>query len=238
MDARTCLVYSVDLNDPRHPPSKLPGPPMQRLARRSVLALSAAIPAGLFLGSARAADGPLESVIKARASLEALIAAFEQTRVIGLLAAPVKSKGELTIVRPDALRWELFAPDATTYWVTREGVAYRSGSTGKAGRAPPGGFGAVLGDVLVFLGGDLKTLAARYELTATEVKGGAVKLVAVPRAPEVKRLLSRLELDTNPERWGVSRVVIEEPTGDSSAIELGPNQKNPRVDPAKMKPPA
>lgn len=211
---------------------------MQRLARRSLLALAASLPAAAVLGTARAGDGPLDRVIQARVGLETLIAGFEQTRVIGLLAEPVKSKGEVTIVRPDALRWELFAPDATTYWVTRDGVAYRSGSSGKSARAPKGGFAAVLGDVMILLGGDLRALEQRYALTATEMKSGGVKIVAVPRAADVKRLLTRLELETNPEKWGVSRVVIEEPTGDSSTIVLGPNQKNPKVDPAKMKPPA
>ena len=47
------------------------------------------------------------SITKARATIKTLQAPFKQTRVIGLLASEVKSKGKLTLVRPDRLRWDL-----------------------------------------------------------------------------------------------------------------------------------
>jgi hypothetical protein len=42
---------------------------------------------------------------------------------------------------------------------------------------------------------------------------------------------------TNAEKWGISRVVIEEPKGDSSTIDFAANEKNPKVPPEKMTPP-
>ena len=100
------------------------------LHRRHVLALMAAAPVAFSLGSARAdaTSDALDALGKARKPLKTLIAKLSQTRVIGLLAEPVVSSGQLTLVNPDQLRWDLFAPDDITYWVNPSGIAYRSGT--------------------------------------------------------------------------------------------------------------
>src|SRR5688500_17131498 len=64
-------------------------------------------------------------ITKAREGLKTVTARFAQTRTVGLLAADVNSKGAMTIVRPDRLRWDLEPPDAVTYWIGPEGIAYR-----------------------------------------------------------------------------------------------------------------
>ena len=212
--------------------------PSARLLRRTFVLLGAAAPI-LASGVARAdaTDDALAAVTKARKDLKTLIARFTQVRKVGLLAEEVKSTGELTVVMPDQLRWELFPPDAITFWVSKKGISYKDGK-GKVGKAPPGALGTLLPDLITFLGGDIGSLRSRYEITATQASDGAVSISAVPKNDDAKKALKRLDVVTNAERWGVSKISILEPSGDSSTITFETNKKNEKVDAAKMKPPA
>ena len=88
---------------------------------------------------------------------------FTQERTIGILAAKVRSTGTLTLVRPDRLRWELAPPDDVVYWVTPEGLAYKSPTRqgqGPRERQPAVKIAAALDDLRTLLGGDLGALRA------------------------------------------------------------------------------
>lgn len=209
--------------------------------RRSFLVgLAVSAGAATFPLAARADDvgDVLAKITKARAGLKTLVATFAQERTIGLLATVVKSEGELTMVRPDRLRWELKPPDAVTYWVGPEGFAFATpNGGGHAGKAAAGRFGAVLGDLLVFLGGDLEKLRTRYELAVRAREGGGMVLLARPRSEDVKKHVKSLELVAGPELWGIQRVVIEEQGGDQSVITFTKLERDVPVDPARMVPP-
>jgi outer membrane lipoprotein-sorting protein len=214
---------------------------MSPFSRRSFLAASVFAPAALAAPSVALADDvgdALDRISAARASLKSLVAPFSQVRSIGLLASEVKSTGELTLVRPDRLRWEIFPPDAVTYWILPDGLYMRSSSSPKAIKAPPnaGKFGAVLGDILAFTGGDLKRLGDRYDLSVPS-KDGGITLVAVPKAPELRKIVSRIETRTTADLWGVQKVTIEEASGDKSVVDFGPSVRDGNIDAAKMKPP-
>lgn len=209
--------------------------------RREFLSGVAAVPAAaVFAASATAwgdeVDDTLGRITKARSTIQTLQAEFSQKRVIGLLATAVESKGKLSLVRPDRLRWELFAPDAITYWVGPDGLAIRTdeGVT-RVGRASAGKFGAVLLDLMVMLGGDVTKLRSRYELAVSERDGG-VRLSAKPKAAEVAKHISKLKMTTGRQLWDVTRVSIQEKSGDSSVISFGTFSKNLTIPPAYMKP--
>ncbi|APR87540.1 hypothetical protein A7982_12889 [Minicystis rosea] len=181
-------------------------------------------------------DGVLADIAKARSSVQTLVAPFTQERVIGLLATAVKSEGEMILVRPDRLRWELKPPDAMTYWITPEGIAYASPSGGSGvGKGAAGKFGAVLGDLMTLIGGDMTKLRARYDLSM-ERKAGVV-LTARPTTDEVKKHVKSLVLAVAPDLWTVQRIEIEEGAGDRSVITFGKVARDVKVDPAKMVPP-
>jgi len=190
------------------------------------------------------AEGPeanvpevLEKIRKARATLKTLVAPFKQTRSVGLLATTVKSKGELILVTPDRLRWELFAPDAATYWITPEGLAFATPKGGvRAGKGAAGRFGAVLSDLMVMIGGDLRKLQARYTFTVPDETDG-VTLVATPKVEALKKLVKKLELEAGSQLWDIERIVIEEKNGDRSTISFSNVKRNLPVDPKKMRPP-
>lgn len=189
--------------------------------------------------SARAdgVDDVLADIKKARAGIKTLTGTFSQERTIGLLATAVKSEGELTLVAPNQLRWELKPPDAITYWITPEGFAFATPKGGGGvGKGAAGRFGAVLSDMLLLLGGDLSKLRARYTLSVPSRKDGLI-MVFEPKAEEVKKYVKRIEMRAGPELWTVRRIEIEEVNGDMSVITFNTIERDKPVDPAKMKPP-
>jgi outer membrane lipoprotein-sorting protein len=208
--------------------------------RRDFLLVTTAAFGALSLPRAARADDvddALGEITKARAGMKTLVAPFTQERTIGLLASVVKSDGEMTLVRPDRLRWELAPPDAITYWISPEGFAFATPNGGASvGKGAAGRFGAVLGDMLVLLGGDLSTLRARYELGVKRSPDG-IALTAKPKAEEVAKHVRSLEMSAGPELWTVHRVSIEEKSGDKSVITFGKLARDGKVDPAKMVPP-
>jgi outer membrane lipoprotein-sorting protein len=209
------------------------------MERRFFLALLAA-GATLSLGIPARADDVSEAlagIARARASLKTLTVPFTQERTIGLLASTVKSEGELTMVRPDRLRWELKAPDAVTYWITPEGFSYATSSGGASvGKAAAQRFAAVLGDLTALVGGDLESLRKRYDL-AVPSKSDGVVLVATPRAEDVKKHVKSLELVTTRDLADLRKITIEEKNGDRSVITFGKAVRDAAIDPAKMAPP-
>jgi outer membrane lipoprotein-sorting protein len=179
----------------------------------------------------------LADIAKARTGLQTLTGTFTQERTIGLLATAVKSEGELTIVRPDRLRWELRPPDAITYWIGPEGLAYETPSGGASvGKSAAGRFAAVLGDLMTLMGGDLAKLRARYDLAVERGEAGLV-LGARPTADDVKKHVRSLTLRLRPNLWSVDRVEIEEVSGDRSVISFAAMTRDAKVDPARMLPP-
>ncbi|HEU4405025.1 MAG TPA: outer membrane lipoprotein carrier protein LolA [Polyangiaceae bacterium] len=210
------------------------------MTTRPALSRRAALGLALWLGAPRplradAADEALRDVGRAREKLRSLACPFTQERLLGLLANKVTSRGDLTLVRPDRLRWHLEPPDEATYWLTPEGVAYRSREGG--GKASGGPFGALLGDLLVALGGDLAKLRARYAVGAERGAEG-LTLTLTPKAADAAKALRSLRLSLAPDLLSPTRLVLEEPGDDRATITFGPATLNAPVDPARMKPPA
>jgi hypothetical protein len=179
-------------------------------------------------------DDVLAKIARARATLKTLVGPFTQARKIGMLATEVKSTGAMTLVRPDRLRWELFAPDEIIYWVTPEGLAYKS-KNGQ-GRAPGNvaRIAAVLADLRVVLGGDLGALRARYELTLVSATNGAA-FEATPRKPMPGVL--KIAFALGPDLVRPTRATLVESARDKTGIVFGDLQRDVAVDPAKMRPP-
>ncbi len=119
-------------------------------------------------------------------------------------------------------------------------IAYRTDKgVVRAGKEAAGRFATVLTDLLVFVGGDLAKLEPRYSVRApSREKDGALNVIAEPRADDVKKLVRVVRFQTTPDLWAVRRIEIEEAGGDRSLIEFGPAQRDPKVDPATMRPPA
>lgn len=207
--------------------------------RTFLLATLALAAASTHVTEARAddVDDTFAEIKKAREKIKTMVAAFSQERTIGLLSSTVKSEGEMTLVRPDKLRWELKSPDAVVYWITPDGFAFSTASGGaNVSKTAAKKFGDVLSDLLIFLGGDLDKLKTRYDFSVPSKKDGVV-LRAAPKTEEVKKVVKSLELSVAADLWTVKKIVIEEKSGDRSVITFTKVQKDVKVDDAKMKPP-
>lgn len=210
------------------------------IARRHLLAsLGWAAASGLGLtamtrdASANKLHDALRKISNGRAELRTLQATFRQTREIGLLATKVVSTGKLTLAMPNRMRWDLFAPDDVSYWLGPDGLAMRNrdGVT-KVGKTSAKRFAAVLGDLLILLGGNIRKLQKRY---AIEVSGNLLSLT--PKAKTVAKHVRRIELKMAGDHLARAVTIIEA-NGDNSVIEFGPYTKNAAVEPEYMQPPS
>ena len=202
--------------------------------KRRALLLGAASLVLTRPASADPLDDALARVAKARASLKTLTGPFTQERTIGLLAAKVRSTGTMTLVRPDRLRWELAPPDDVVYWITPEGIAYRTASS--HGRVPASGerVAASLRDLRTLLGGDLADLRTRYDL---RLAGDPASLVfdATPRDPAAK--LTRIRFGLMPDECTPRFAELYEGERDRTRIDFGALRRDAAVDPSLLRPP-
>lgn len=67
----------------------------------------------LLLATTRADNGPLETWLKRQATITTLDADFTQERKLPALKNPVTTKGRITFVKPDKVRWQLGDPVET-----------------------------------------------------------------------------------------------------------------------------
>jgi outer membrane lipoprotein-sorting protein len=213
---------------------------MTRSLSRRIVLQSLAVAGALALtrrAHADPLDDALARIAKARASLRTLVGPFTQERTISLLSTSVRSQGKLFLVRPDRLRWELEPPDDVVYWITPEGLAYRS-KTGQ-GRIPAtqARLASSLDDLRTLLGGDLSRLRGRYDLRLLpETPGGEVGFEATPRDPAMPLKLLRFGVAAD----GVTPRYAElfEAAKDKTRIEFGALQRDVPVDPSLVRPPS
>lgn len=207
------------------------------VCRRLFIAGSAVL---LASRDARADGDPgdlIARVGRARAPVRTLQGTFEQTRTIGLLAADVRSRGTVMLLRPDRLRWDLAAPDDVTFWVGPEGLAYKSAHG--HGRLPAASarVGAALDDLRTMLGGDLARLRDRWDLRVMRDDATGAELEAIPWAGVVAHL-QRLRFSLSPDLVRPVRALLVEGPRDHTAINFGELTINAPVDDALMHPPA
>jgi outer membrane lipoprotein-sorting protein len=142
----------------------------------------------------------------------------------------------MTLVRPDRLRWELAPPDEIVYWVTPEGLAYRSRAGSGVVRGSTAKVAASLDDMRVLLGGDLAQLSSRYDLTVSGPDDGPFTFEASPR-PGVTAAVQHLTFTIAADRVTPVRTVLVEGPKDRTEIDFGVLAKNVAVDPALVRTP-
>jgi len=207
-----------------------------RIGRRALLVGAST---SLVAGRASAAD-PVDSLLvrvaSARSSLHTLQGPFVQTRSIGLLATDVRSTGTLTLLRPDRLRWELAPPDAITFWIGPEGLAYRDAHGQARLPATTARMAGALDDLRTLLGGDPSRLRERWNLSVVRDDATGAELDATPRALAGAPLRG-LRFALAPDLVRPVRVTLTEGPRDRTVIEFGTLVVDGPVDGATMRPP-
>jgi hypothetical protein len=160
---------------------------------------------------------------------------FTQTRTIGLLSTDVRSTGTVTLVRPDRLRWELAPPDSVTFWVTPEGLSYRSAHGAGQMPAASAHIGSALDDLRTLLGGDLSRLRERWDLRVVRDDAGGAEIEAQPH-PGAGGTLRNLRMALTPDLVRPTRALLVEGARDRTVIEFGALAVNEPVDDPRMRP--
>jgi hypothetical protein len=186
--------------------------------------------------SASAAEDLTERIRRARSKVRSLRGPFEQTRTVGLLATDVHSKGTLTLVRPERLRWELAPPDEVTFWVGPEGLAYRSAHGHGRVQAGSADVSGALDDLRAVIGGDVTGLRERWEMRVLRDDATGAEIEATPK-PNVPSHLQRLRFALAPDLVRPTRALLVEGPRDRTSIEFGPMVIDGPVDDAEMRPP-
>jgi hypothetical protein len=205
------------------------------LLRRSLLSASLSLPFARVARAEASAEDLLERIARARAPVHTLQGPFTQTRTIGLLATDVRSRGTLTLVRPDRLRWELAAPDDVTFWITPEGLAYRSAHGQGQLSAASVRVGGALEDLRTLVGGDLARLRERWELRCLRHDASGAEIEATARSGSASPLRSS-RLALAPDLVRPVRAVLVEGSRDKTVIEFGQLVIDAPVEDARMRP--
>ena len=204
--------------------------------RRFALGATALLASRAARGDTDAVAALIARVGRARSALRTLQGPFQQTRTIGLLKADVHSNGTFALVRPDRLRWELAPPDDVTFWLSPEGLAYKTAhGTGRL-PATAASLGGALEDLRTVLGGDLGKLRERWELGVVRDEATGVEFEATPRAGTVARLQS-LRFSLTPDSGQPTRVLLVEGPRDHTVIEFGTLIINAPIEETRMIPP-
>jgi outer membrane lipoprotein-sorting protein len=210
-----------------------------KLDRRAFLG---AVAASLWPATAHAdaVDDLLGRIADARNGLTTVRATFKQTRTISVMATEIVSTGSLALVRPDRLRWDLDPPDAVTYWIGPEGLTMKNAEgVTKIDKASTDRFAAVLADLMIMLGGDVRSLRARYAIKMKE-KEDHLQLSFTPNAgTSLAKHIKRVALTTPKDDLAKLRAVgIYEQNDDKSIIRFASWEKNATIAPDEMKPPS
>jgi hypothetical protein len=207
-----------------------------RPGRRALLAGAVTCLVTRRASAADPVDSLLARIASARAALRSLKGPFTQTRTIGLLATDVRSTGLLTLVRPDRLRWELAPPDAITFWIGPEGLAYRDAQGQARMPAATARMAGALDDLRALLGGDPARLRERWDLHVVRDDATGAEIDATPR-PSAQAPLQGLRFALGPDLVRPVRAALTEGPRDRTVIEFGTLVVDGPVDAESMKPP-
>lgn len=175
----------------------------------------------------------LSAVANARAGVTTLRSNFTQERTMRLLATRVTSKGTLTFVAPDRLRWELAAPDDVVYWVGPEGLSFRTRSSKATMPKADAKVARGLTDLRALLGGDLRTLGERYVLRGAR---GSEDVEIAGTAKDPKASIQGFSLVLDKGLVLPRRARLLEGKSDTVEITFANGAVNGPVDPRTMRP--
>jgi outer membrane lipoprotein-sorting protein len=206
------------------------------LTRRTLLSAFATLAVVREARAASPLEDLLERIARARAPIRTLRGPFTQTRTIGLLSTDVRSTGTMTLLRPDRLRWDLDPPDGVTFWVTPEGLAYRSEHGEGRVSLEKARVGRGLEDLRTLFGGDLARLSERWQMNVVHDDASGAEIEATPRTPDTGALRN-LRMTLRPDLVRPARAVLVEGPRDRTVIEFGSLAVNETLDESRLRPP-
>jgi outer membrane lipoprotein-sorting protein len=168
-----------------------------------------------------AVDAFLRRLAAANAPHQGLTATFLQRKQMSLFRTEVITRGQVQFRRPDTLRWETFAPDASQLLVKGERAEFRlPGTKPRVIDLSQGGIvGTLVHQMLVWLGArPADDLAREYKIKLTEADARA-RLQLVPRQGFLAQRITSLELEFDTQLI-LRRIAVHQKDGDNTLIEF------------------
>lgn len=215
-----------------------------RIAREARRAATAALLA-LVLGSgapARAAEPTakqptLESLMRGMASTSGVVAHFREVKELGLLSAPLETRGILHFVPPDRLARQTLEPSRSRLVIDGERVAYRDEAGDEVADLSSSPLAQeFVKSFIVLFNGDLETLRERYEPELRVAAGGEAParwtLVLRPRHRPLADVIEHITLEGRGRV--LERIALRETDGDRSITTFEDVEVDRRFDPDEL----
>ena len=162
----------------------------------------------------------LEQIDKAAVGMKNMQCDFTQTRSMKLLSTEMKSRGVMSFMRPDKLRWQYVAPYDYTFILNGDRVHLKSSKSTKNIDVQGNKMFRQITSIILncITGSGLKSVADfRVELYEA---GGSYMARLYPKKKELKQIYEVIEIQFNAALTMVSTVNMKERTGDATLIRL------------------
>ena len=172
----------------------------------------------------------LQKVEEKAASVSAFSCAFRQERRLALFSKPVVFRGDLTIVRPDRLRWEFVRPVPSVLIV--------NGTRGLrcSGTADPQKFElsgnpvmrTVFEQLWAWMNGEYRRMQEAYDITMTPPQSTGI--VLTPREQAMAGVIAEIKILFDPLSLQPVHVEIQEVSGDTTLLDFTDYNLAPSID--------
>lgn len=160
-----------------------------------------------------------DGVIAAK-KVDRLSCTFVQTKESSMLEGRTVSSGVMYYVYPDKVRWEYTEPFSGIFVMDGNGAAFGTGGKmQKVDLAKNRLFRSISKIMFVGLSGSPLVSDANYQVQVTD-SGYFMEAVLVPVNKSMAKVMSRVLLYVRKSDLMVVRIVMEEPGGDITRIEL------------------
>lgn len=162
----------------------------------------------------------LEQIDRAAAGMKNMQCDFAQTRSMKLLSTEMQSKGVMSFMRPDKLRWQYVAPYDYTFILNGDKIRLKSTKSTKDIDVQGNKMFRQITSIILncITGSGLRSVADfRVELYEA---GGSYMARLYPKKKELKQIYEVIEIQFNAALTMVSTVNMKERTGDATLIRL------------------
>lgn len=154
------------------------------------------------------ADKALDAIAKQIAQPELLQGQFEQRKTIRILAMPLVSTGEFSVLKNQGVIWQVQKPIASQLLISSDGI---KGADLGENRAMSH-VGKILNQLL---SGNLAVLEEQFTVTVIQQDANAWALKLVPRSIILQKAISEIELNGGRH---IQQLVLKEATGDQTQV--------------------
>jgi hypothetical protein len=169
-------------------------------------------------------DACLRAIEASQRATRTLVARFEQTKHLSLMAEPLVSHGRFALKAPDQVLWQLDDPRVTVR-IDQHGVHMPGLPDAQADVASLAPFGEMMREMSGIFTGSLASVQQSFEVAATG-DAAAIHVRLTPRRERWRRMFRSLELAFAMPDLVMQSIHVEEALGDSLDIVFSDVHRN------------